>query len=127
MWSPTKADERLAHKSGALSSEREAGARAETSNASLRQHATASQAEIDRFQRGLAAVGGEISALQSELRAEPGDTKSLLSELQTAQEQRKELQADTTLSGAEMEHRLRSLRQDVGRLRERSKLLRETR
>lgn len=126
-WSETKAQQRLAGRTGELESERRVASRESAKTSGYRQRKEATQAEIDSYQRGLAAVGDEISALQSELRGEPGDTKNLLSELQTAEEQRKELQANATLSGAEMEQRLRSLRQDVSRLRERSRLLRETR
>jgi chromosome segregation ATPase len=126
-WSETKAQARLAGRTQELESTRRTAQRESVKTTSLRQQEEASKAEVERYQRGLVVVGEEISVLKSELEAAPGDTGSLHNELQAAERQRRELQADATLSAAEMEQRLRSLRQDVVRLRERSRLLRETR
>jgi chromosome segregation ATPase len=126
-WSETKAQDRLAGRTQELASTQRTAQRETAKTSGLRQQEDARKAEIDRYQRGLVAVGEEISVLQSELATAPGDTRRLQNELQAVERQRKELQADSNLSAAEMEQRLRSLRQDVVRLRERSRLLRETR
>ena len=126
-WSEKKAQDRLAGRTQELQSTQRTAQRESVKTSSLQQQEEARRAEIDRYQRGLVAVGEEISALKSELASAPGDTRSLQNELQAAERQRKEMQADSTLSAAEMEQRLRSLRQDVVHLRERSRLLRETR
>lgn len=126
-WSETKAQQRLAVRRSELHEAQgeEATARARTSQLEARRETM--QATVARQRRALAQLGSEISAMQRSLRGEPGATESLEAELQRLQQQRAALATHDSLSAPEKERELQDLRAEVDRLKERSKLLKETR
>lgn len=133
-WSQAKARDRIsARQSESFAAEHEAAsARARTSHLEARRSAI--QSTVERQRAELARLEDDIAALRRQLSREPGATKRLEADLKRleanlnrVERQRTELATNDSLSVSEKERELANVRAEVNRLKQRNRLLRETR
>lgn len=133
-WSEAKAQDRIsARQSESLAAKDEAASeRARTSQLEARRSAI--QSTVKRQRAELARIEEDIAALRRQLSGAPGATKRLEADLKRLEanlkrvkRQRTELATNDSLSVSEKGRELVNLRAEVNRLKERNRLLRETR
>jgi chromosome segregation ATPase len=122
-WSENKANQRLAAKRAEMRQAQQETKSELAESSTLRARRSAVQSSLERQQGELRQMQGEIAALRQENTDEPEATKALEADVTHLEQRRAALSEDQSLSVAEMEHQLVELRDDVVRLKERKRLL----